>query len=86
MSMTIEVDPMAAEIIRRAQARAQSRGETLGAYLQHALPADVVAKKARPSQLDAWNAFVTGMTTLTKDLPAGHFVDDSREAMYDDRT
>jgi len=83
---TIEVDVAAAEIIRRAQAKASALGETLGAWLQHTLPTEVISDEAPPSQLEAWNAFVAGMTAWgEKNLPPGHFVDDSREAMYDDR-
>jgi hypothetical protein len=84
---TIEVDLATAELIRRAQARATARGETLSNYLQQNLPLEVVQpEQKRPSRLEAWNAFVAGMTEWgAKNLPPDHFVDDSRDAMYDDR-
>jgi hypothetical protein len=87
LTATIEVDLAAAELIRRAQARATARGETLGDYLQQNLPREVVQPENQvPTQLEAWNAFVAGMTAWgQKNLPPNHVIDDSRDAMYDDR-
>ncbi|HVT82220.1 MAG TPA: hypothetical protein VHM90_16375, partial [Phycisphaerae bacterium] len=69
----IEVDAKAAEIIRRADARARANGETLGAYLQHTLPDEVTNGRQQPTQDQAWNAFVAGMTSLVAaSVPAGH--------------
>jgi len=83
---TIEVDATAAEIIRRASAPARSRGETLGTYLQHTLPAEIANGNGATSQAEAWSSFVAGMTSWAKsNLPAGYVADDSRESAYDDR-
>ena len=69
----IEVDAPAAEILRRAEARARSQGETLGAYLQHALPPEVVNGKKTATQAEAWEAFVSGMTALVEaNVPSRH--------------
>jgi hypothetical protein len=84
--MTIEVDAQAAEILRRVSALAEAKGETLGAYLEQVLPAADVPEAENATQAKAWRAFVEGASALVaKTLPSGHFVDDSRESMYDDR-
>ena len=85
---TIEVDAAAAEIIRRADARARANGETLGAYLQHNLPPEIVNGNGQKqaTQAKAWDKFVAGMTSLVEaSVPSGHLADDSRDSMYDDR-
>ena len=82
---TIDVDPQAAEILRRASETAKAQGRTLGAFLRSNL-SSVGASPSEGRQRDAWPAFVTGMTAWSNaHLPAGHIVDDSREAMYGDR-
>jgi hypothetical protein len=83
---TITVDVQAGEILRRAAALALAKGETLGAYLGHSLPPDVVSEKSSSSQRQAWEAFVKGMTAWSaSNLPAAHIADDARDSMYDDR-
>ena len=81
--MTIDIDPEVASVLNRAHHAAQSRGMTLAEYLHAHLPRE--SKSTPERQLVAWREFVKGMTELTRHLPKGHFVDDSREAMYDDR-
>jgi hypothetical protein len=83
----IQVDTQAAELLRRASQRAQAMGETLGAYLSHVLPADETDHHGAASQRMAWKAFVSGMTAWSSShLPAGYVADDSRDAIYDDRS
>jgi hypothetical protein len=82
---TIEVDTVAAEIIRRADLVARSQGETLGTYLRHTLPKEVLNGERVAAQAEAWNAFVAGMTSLVEaSVPPGHVANDSRDAMYGD--
>ena len=82
---TIEVDPEAAEILRRIMQRAVARGETLGAYLSHALPPDALDTSRSTPQKEAWDSFVSGMISWSQShLPPGYVADDSREAAYDD--
>lgn len=86
---TIQVDTAAAELIKRADARARANGETLGAYLKHALPREVVNGNGtnHAPQSEAWDSFVVGMSSLVKSsVPDGHVADDRRESMYDDRS
>ena len=80
---TIEVDTVAADILRRADALARANGETLGSYLEHVLPRNVV-NEPRPLQKEAWENFVRGMTALVEaSVPPGHVADDSRDSIYD---
>ncbi|MCL2649250.1 MAG: hypothetical protein FWD61_20005 [Phycisphaerales bacterium] len=90
--ITIEVDVAVADILRRADAHARARGETLSTYLERAVPRDVVKDtptieddKARIArQTEAWNRFVREMTALvTASVPPGHVADDSRDSIYD---
>jgi|HubBroStandDraft_2_1064218.scaffolds.fasta_scaffold2299661_1 hypothetical protein len=84
---TIEVDSEAADILRRVMQHAQSMGETLGAFLSHALPPDAMEARRSISQKDAWESFVSGMTSWShSNLPPGYVADDSRESTYDDRS
>ena len=81
--MTIDIDPQVANLLNRAKQAAESHGMTLAEYLNARLPRE--SKSTPERQLVAWREFVKGMTELTRHLPKDHFVDDSREAMYDDR-
>jgi hypothetical protein len=84
---TIEVDLQAADILRRVAERARARGETLGAYLSHTLPPEAIGPHRATSQREAWESFVSGMTSWSKThLPAGYVADDSRDAAYGDRS
>lgn len=44
-----------------------------------------VSEGAAASRLDAWNRFVAGMRAHAGTLPSNHFVDDSRESIYEGR-
>jgi len=84
---TIEVDAQAAEILHRASARARANGETLGSYLRHALPSETGANASTAASRQAWKSFVAGMTQWAEvHLPKSYVADDSRDAMYGDRT
>jgi len=88
---TIEVDTAVADILRRANASASAKGETLSAYLERTLPHDVVKdtsivddKTRVERQWEAWDRFVREMTALvTASVPPGHVADDSRDSIYD---
>ena len=84
---TIEVDTVAADILRRADAHARANGETLGSYLEHTLPRNIVDDTPRYSpeeQKEAWDNFVREMTALVEaSVPPGHVADDSRDSIYD---
>jgi len=45
---TIVVDTVVADILRRAEAHAQANGETLGSYLEHVFPQDIVTPLPTP--------------------------------------
>jgi len=84
---TIEVDTAVADILRRADAHARARGETLSTYLDRALPreADKVDDKTKSErQWEALERFRRELAPLVAaSVPPGHFVDDSRDSMYD---
>jgi len=83
----IEVDIEAAEILRRAASQAHARGQSLGAYLRQSLTADAVDQHTALSQREAWDQFIRGMRAhVEASVPKGYVADDSREAMYDDRS
>lgn len=80
----IVVDPQAAEILQRASETAKAHGLTLGAYLRTRMDLPGVSQSST-RQKEAWSGFVAGMSDWANThLPAGHFADDSREAMYGD--
>jgi len=86
---TIEVDTAVADILRRADAHARARGETLEAYLGRALPRDVAKdtsqddKTKSERQWEALERFFHEMSALTASLPPGYVADDSRDSIYD---
>ena len=84
---TIQVDAAAAEVIRRMDAFARANGQTLASYLQRVLPSEIIGKNGvrGPTQAEAWNTFVSRMTSMVAAaVPPGHVADDSRDSMYDD--
>jgi hypothetical protein len=73
-------------VFKRLEANAAARKLSLEAYLAGLATKDADEIADPSKQLAAWDAFVSGMTQWTKDhLPAGYFVDDSRESMYEGR-
>jgi len=87
---TIEVDTVAADILRRADAHARAKGETLGTYLEHVLPSEIVKdtpivddKTKSERQWEALDRFFREMSALTASLPPGYVADDSRDSIYD---
>jgi len=67
--------------------RAREKGETLGVFLSHTLPPDALEAPPSRSQKEAWESFVSGMISWSQsNLPVGYVADDSRDALYDDRS
>jgi hypothetical protein len=86
MTVKIQFSP---EVEAKLRQRAQATGTDVEHVVREAVEekfggGEHVAVSAPPQErAKRWHAWVEGMTHLaTKNLPPGHFVDDSRESIY----
>jgi len=88
MSLNIQLTP---EVEAKLRARAEAEGKDPAAFALEAVteklagPNGSGSHAAAHDRLDAWERFVTEMRQHAKNLPPHHFVDDSRESIYEGR-
>jgi len=85
MSITIELSKTTEARLRE---QAVAKGVDITGYASELLERAVSQASPTTSgkgSLEAWDNFVASMRDWGKKLPAGHFVDDSRESIYEGR-
>ena len=88
MAITLQFTPeMEAKLRERAAAEGKAPAvvalEAVAEKL--AVPNGPNQEAAVQQRLDAWNRFVAAMREHGRRLPPGHFIDDSRESIYEGR-
>jgi hypothetical protein len=88
MTIKLQLTPEMETVLRQ---RAAAEGKDPAALALEAVaeklapPNGPVSQGTAADRLDAWNRFVAGMREHAKKLPSDHFVDDSRESIYEGR-
>ena len=91
MTLQVSIEP---ELEQKLRERANAAGTDVDSFVREAIEEKIAltSASADPSKLTPderrrlWHQWIAETTEIVKKtLPAGHFVDDSRESIYEDR-